>query len=301
MHPIPTRGAGLALYLGAWALVGTLLAALLGGSGGVTWAQSLAIALPLSITYAFFCLSAWYVARSMPLSATGAMRIATTGLTAAVLSSGAWLALARGWMGLVGRRGGLDAEGVFARESTLIFGFGLLLYLLSLAVSYLLGSFEQARETERRGLQVQVLAREAELRSLRAQIDPHFLFNSLHSISALTTLDPPGARRMCLRLADFLRDSLTLGSGDRITVGRELALAGRFLEIEQVRFGSRLAGRDRVRRRGRLPGAAAPAAADRRERGDARHRARARRRHDSHRRVARHLDAVDRRRESVRS
>jgi two-component system sensor histidine kinase AlgZ len=240
MHPIPTRGAGLALYLGAWALVGTLLAALMGGSGGVTWAQALAIALPLSITYAFFCLSAWYVARSMPLSATGAIRIVTTGLTAAVLSSGAWLALARGWIGLVGRRGGLDAEGVFARESTLIFGFGLLLYLLSLAVSYLLGSFEQARETERRGLQVQVLAREAELRSLRAQIDPHFLFNSLHSISALTTLDPPGARRMCLRLADFLRDSLALGSSDRITVGRELALAGRFLEIEQVRFGSRL-------------------------------------------------------------
>ena len=85
-----------------------------------------------------------------------------------------------------------------------------------------------------------MLAREAELRSLRAQIDPHFLFNSLHSISALTTADPPAARRMCLLLADFLRDSLALGTADRITVARELALAGRFLEIERVRFGSRL-------------------------------------------------------------
>jgi two-component system, LytTR family, sensor histidine kinase AlgZ len=45
---------------------------------------------------------------------------------------------------------------------------------------------------------------------------------------------------MCLLLADFLRDSLALGSADRITVGRELALAGRFLEIERVRFGNRL-------------------------------------------------------------
>jgi len=240
MHPIPARGRGLALYLAVWVLAGTLLAALLRGSGAVSWPQSLAIALPLSITYAFFCLSAWYVSRSMPLSATGVFRIVTTGLTAAVLSSGVWLALARGWMAIVARRAGLDAADAFAGVSALLFGFGLLLYLLSLAVSYLLASFEQSRETERRGLQVQVLAREAELRSLRAQIDPHFLFNSLHSISALTTADPPAARRMCLLLADFLRDSLALGSAERITVARELALAGRFLEIERVRFGSRL-------------------------------------------------------------
>ena len=65
---------------------------------------------------------------------------------------------------------------------------------------------------ERRALQVQVLARDAELRSLRAQLDPHFLFNSLHSISALTTVDPPAARRMCLLLGEFLRETLALGS-----------------------------------------------------------------------------------------
>ena len=70
-----------------------------------------------------------------------------------------------------------------------------------------------------------MLAREAELRSLRTQIDPHFLFNSLHSISALTTADPPAARRMCVLLGDFLRDSLALGAKDRITIARELQLA----------------------------------------------------------------------------
>ena len=85
-----------------------------------------------------------------------------------------------------------------------------------------------------------MLAREAELRSLRTQIDPHFLFNTLHSISALTTADPPSARRMCVLLGDFLRDSLALGALDRITNDRELQLATRFLEIERVRFGDRL-------------------------------------------------------------
>jgi LytS/YehU family sensor histidine kinase len=78
------------------------------------------------------------------------------------------------------------------------------------------------------------------LTSLRAQIDPHFLFNSLQSISALTTADSAAARRMCLLLADFLRDTLALGARKRIALSSELALARRFLAIEQVRFGDRL-------------------------------------------------------------
>jgi LytS/YehU family sensor histidine kinase len=153
----------------------------------------------------------------------------------------AWLIVARGWIEIVARGAGpAGTDAAFPALRALIFGFGVLLYLLSLAVSYLLGAFEHARETERRGLEVRVLAREAELRSLRAQVDPHFLFNSLHSISALTTSDPAGARRMCVLLAEFLRDSLVLGSELRITIGRELRLAERFLEIERVRFGDRL-------------------------------------------------------------
>src|SRR4029079_2516584 len=118
--------------------------------------------------------------------------------------------------------------------------FGFLLYLLAMAVSYLAAAFEVSRDAERRGLELQVLAREAELRALRAQLDPHFLFNSLQSISALTTADPPAARRMCLLLADFLRDTLAVGSQARIPLRSELLLAQRFLEIEQVRFGERL-------------------------------------------------------------
>ena len=117
-----------------------------------------------------------------------------------------------------------------------MFGFGLFVYLLSLAVSYIVSAAEHTRQAERRALQGQVLSREAELRSLRAQIDPHFLFNSLHSISALTAADPAGARRMCLLLAEFLRESLALGAEDRIPLARELKLAEKYLEVERVRY-----------------------------------------------------------------
>ncbi len=241
MHPILARRSRLALYLGIWALAGTLFAALLAGTASLGWTTSLAIAVPLTITYGFFCLSSWYVSRSMPLAATGIVRLAITAVTAAAASSLAWLGLARGWLEVLSRRGAaFDVSAVSAALTTIVLGFGLLLYLLSLAVGYLVAAFEQSRESERRGLETQVLAREAELRSLRAQIDPHFLFNSLNSISALTAADPAAARRMCVLLADFLRESLALGSEDRITLDRELALAAHFLDIERVRFGDRL-------------------------------------------------------------
>src|SRR5262245_10102900 len=150
----------------------------------------------------------------MPLAVTGAARIIFTAVTAAVISSSVWLLAARIWIQLLARRGWLTDPSRGTGLDALILGFGVLLYELSLAVSYLLVAFEASREAERRALRGQVLAREAELRLLRAQIDPHFLFNSLHSISALTGSDPAAARRMCLLLADFLRESLVLGAQD---------------------------------------------------------------------------------------
>jgi len=85
-----------------------------------------------------------------------------------------------------------------------------------------------------------VKAREAELSALKAQINPHFLYNSLNSISALTSIDPARAREMCVSLADFLR--LTLGMGDKaaIPLREEVSLLEKYCAIEKVRFGERL-------------------------------------------------------------
>jgi two-component system, LytTR family, sensor histidine kinase AlgZ len=240
MHPLLARRSHGALYLILWLLVGGLLATLLAGQGKIPWSLASAIALPLAIVFSFVCLSAWYVSRGMPLAGTGAVRVIATAITASMLSSAMWLVIARGWTAVIAPRFGVEPSRGFYGLATLLFGFGVLLYLLSIAVGYLLLTFEASQEAQRRGLQVQVLAREAELRSLRAQIDPHFLFNSLHSISALTAADPAGARRMCLLLAEFLRESLVLGAEERIPLGRELALIDRFLAVERVRFGSRL-------------------------------------------------------------
>jgi two-component system sensor histidine kinase AlgZ len=225
MHPILARGSRLALYLGLWLLVALQLALLLAGRMGLNGLQTAAVSLPIAAAYAFVCLSAWYVARSLPIATSGALRILATGIVAALLSSAGWLAMSRLWLDVLLRRGWIPRSARDSGHEGLLLSFGVLLYLLSLAISYLLVAFEETQEAERRALQVQVFAREAELRSLRAQIDPHFLFNCLHSISAL---------------GDFLRETLALGGEARITVGRELKLAERFLAVERIRFGARL-------------------------------------------------------------
>jgi len=244
MHPILARASRLAAYIAIWVPLGVLLAALLALQGVFSWLVAELVAIPLAVSYGFLCLSAWYVTGGSPVDRVGPLRVAVTAITASLLSSAIWLLLARGWLAVIAALGfsgvPVNLSSAFRVAAPTLFGFGFLLYLLAMAASYLAAAFAVSRDAERRGLELQVLAREAELRALRAQIDPHFLFNSLQSISALTTVDPAAARRMCLLLADFLRETLALGARDRIPLSSELTLARRFLAVEQVRFGDRL-------------------------------------------------------------
>ena len=240
MHPILVRPGRVAAYAAVWLPLGVLLAALLTLQGAFAWPASLVFAVPLAIAYGFLCLSAWYASRGLPVDRVDPARVIVTACAAAFLSSALWLLVARGWLIVADAFGWTGSSAPFRQSAPTLFAFGFLLYLLAMAVSYLAAAFEASRDAERRGLELQVLAKEAELRALRAQIDPHFLFNSLQSISALTTVNPAAARRMCQLLADFLRDTLALGARERIPLASELALAQRYLSVEQVRFGDRL-------------------------------------------------------------
>ena len=142
MHPILARGSRLALYLGLWGLVAALLAQLIAGRAGLTWLQAASVALPAAMVYAFVCLSAWYVARSLPIKTTGTARILFTGLVSSTLSSAVWLAVAGYWLSVLVARGWLPESARGGGYKSLIFGFGVLLYLLALAVGYLLVLFE---------------------------------------------------------------------------------------------------------------------------------------------------------------
>jgi LytS/YehU family sensor histidine kinase len=150
-----------------------------------------------------------------------------------VLVGGAWVTASAAAQ--LGKLAGLEQR--LHGHLGLLFGIGVLLYLLSAGLHYAALAVASSHQAEQRAAEARTLAREAELQALRTQLNPHFLFNSLHSIS---TQDGARAREMCIRLADFLRNSLGLGSRDRIPLRDELALARSYLAVEQVRFGERL-------------------------------------------------------------
>jgi two-component system, LytTR family, sensor histidine kinase AlgZ len=239
MHPIVGKSRRLGLYALAWlplaGLVGYLFKAV-----GLSDREAAVLVVPLVPIYAVMCLAAWYPTRATPIQSSGLVRLAVTQLVAAFVMSSIWMLLALGLTSVLELSEtfhGITQHGGLYKT---IFGIGMLLYLLSVALHYVLLAIQTSEEAGQRESQARVLARDAELRALKAQINPHFLFNSLHSISALTSVDPARAREMCITLADFLRMTLGLGEKELITLGEEIALLRSFLSVEKVRFGQRL-------------------------------------------------------------
>jgi signal transduction histidine kinase len=233
----------LIVHLGAWLLVGLLVTLLLNALANVPWVPAAAFALPLAIAAAPMSISGFYLSRALPLRPESVPRVTGTVASAAIVTGALWAALGYGWWMALHASGipAIDPGAAPPPQVTpILIAVGAMAYVVSMAMHYLFRVFERATAVERRALESEIAGREAELRALRAQIDPHFLFNSLNSISGLVGVDPARARSMCQRLGDFLRDSLTLGGAGRIPLSREVALVRQYLEIEQVRFGPRL-------------------------------------------------------------
>jgi hypothetical protein len=241
MHPLLSHPRRLAVYLAAWLPFAIPFGVLLSAGGARDWAPIVAVSVACTWAAAAVCLGAYYSCWSAPLATTALWRVVGLQALAAVLSTVVWSIFAVGLLtafeSTIGPPG--SARPVL-RAMPLLADVTFAAFLLSVALHYLWTSHTFSIAAQRRALELDVVAREAELKALRAQIDPHFLFNSLHSISALTTVDPPAARRMCVGLGDFLRSTLKLGQRPFISLGDELGLIDAYLGIEQVRFGGRL-------------------------------------------------------------
>jgi two-component system, LytTR family, sensor histidine kinase AlgZ len=242
MHPILKSRSRLMLYLGVWIVFGLLLAVVFvfGGHAPAMW--SLEFAVPLAVLLGLQSLSFWYLVQSMQPGETPIVRLALTWLTTGVVSLVVWLLAAYAWAVWLLPEGRSYPDELLGTFTLLIFA-GAIGISLGVLGHYLAASSQRSRTAERRALELQVFAREAELKSLRAQLDPHFLFNSLNSVAALIGQDSTAARQMCFLMAQFFRKSLTLAREQAIALRDEVSLAETFLAIEKVRFGERLRSR----------------------------------------------------------
>jgi sensor histidine kinase YesM len=116
----------------------------------------------------------------------------------------------------------------------------LLIYGLILLLSHAFNYYHSFRKGELKASQLHTQLVQSQLEALKMQVQPHFLFNTLHSISALLSKDTDGARKMITRLGDFLRLTLENSGSMEVTLQQEIEFLHGYLEIERIRFQDRL-------------------------------------------------------------
>lgn len=191
------------------------------------------------ITYASFSLFLWY-----PLSYFNSSISKTLILIANLVVTGAisvvcWFFVAKLLIPVTLADDGLF-EGYWA--TTTIYRIVIQTFLFGLVVLtyYLIVSAINLAEKKTREVSLEGLVRDTELKMLRSQINPHFLFNSLNSVSSLTITDPDKARMMVIKLSEFMRYALSRKDEQPVTLQSELDNLRLYLDIEKVRFGDRL-------------------------------------------------------------
>jgi two-component sensor histidine kinase len=120
-------------------------------------------------------------------------------------------------------------------------GIGIYLLIAFLFSAY--GYYQRYRQGMLRASQLEAQLSQAQLQALKMQLHPHFLFNTLHSISALLYKDTEAARKMITRLGDFLRLTLENSGTQEVTLKQEMEFLRCYLEIERIRFQDRLTTR----------------------------------------------------------
>jgi signal transduction histidine kinase len=230
-----------ALIFAAWTVFGLLLAnqfhmqAELGGRP-VAWARMLRPGLLEAYLWAFTTLAIFWLARRFPLERGRVLRRMGVHLGAAI-----GLGLARtALMVELGRHVNWIGARTFGRQFWSSSSQNLLFYALLLGIAHAVLYHARYRERERAAERLAAGLTEARLQALKAQLQPHFLFNTLNAISALIPAEASPARRMLARLGDLLRITLEHEATQEVTLREELAFLEPYLEIEQARLEDRL-------------------------------------------------------------
>ena len=119
-------------------------------------------------------------------------------------------------------------------------GLGALIYILIAVLYYTFFYYNRLKEKSKEETRLKELVTQTQLNELKSQINPHFLFNSLNSVSYLTIAEPEKAQEMVIKLSSFLRYSLKHKQNQLVTVAEEIDHIKLYLEIEKVRFGDKL-------------------------------------------------------------
>lgn len=237
-HPILKSRGALITYIIIWTAIGIFHFSLFYFIYGINLIAALADSFISSATLAFLVLRICTLAKYFPLNWHDFYRFALTQLIAAIVITAIWIAFTY----LVVFQLTLKDpffERFFIKTLVIRFFVGMLLFISSMFFNYLIILYNSYVEKAAREAELNALIREAELKNLKFQINPHFIFNSLNSISSLTMLNPEKAREMIIKLSEFIRYSVSQGDKKNSILKDELMNIRRYLDIEKIRFGDK--------------------------------------------------------------
>lgn len=191
------------------------------------------------LIYSGIALSLWYPLSYFNTGETRSATIISNLVVSGAISIALWVLITKFFVQLV------IPEQTFYKaywDTTFPYriGTGVFIYGLIILSYYLFISLTNLSEKKAKEARLESLVKETELKMLRSQINPHFLFNSLNSVSSLTITDPEKARDMLIKLSEFMRYALSKKDEQPVSLRSELENLRLYLDIEKVRFGDRL-------------------------------------------------------------
>ena len=226
-------------YLAFWMAVAGIQFAMSYGVYGQELITSIADSIISNVVFGLLGVGLWYMVRFSGKQIRGFTKNLVYHLTGCAFTILIWQIVSYSFLrGLFGNNDifmNFLAEALIVKVLT-----GVLIYFLLISVDFLILSFEEMQEQAENEASLSAMLRDAELNMLRSQIRPHFLFNSLNSVSSLTLSNPQAAQDMIIKLSEFMRHSLTLGADTMNTLNDELYHASLYLDIERVRFSDRM-------------------------------------------------------------
>lgn len=229
----------LSAYAVAWAFVAIVHLIVVNTQLGVSLSLAIVEALVFSLVFALLGIGLWFLVKYSDVEKLNRQEMILRHATSSTVTLLLWFGGSYVILGLISNH---DADYIQQLNDTMMVRImaGLLLYIIMIIVFYLLVNYQNLKHRKAREEALQHLLHESELNSLRAQIKPHFLFNSLNSISSLTITNPEKAQEMIINLSEFMRYSLNLTDNKMSTLKQELYHLRLYLDIEKVRFGGRL-------------------------------------------------------------
>ena len=201
----------------------------------VAFTISIVDAIVFNVLIAALGLSFWYSSVYLSIEQNKIARIILTHFGGGLLISVVWMIL--GYFAVISIIRDTESYGdFFVTTIKSRFIISILYYFLLTAFYYVIIYYSGFQERLIKETELKNLVTEAELKSLKFQINPHFIFNSLNSMSALTEIDPKKAKQMIIKLADFLRYTLANNDRQKNTLLEELKNIKLYLDIEKIRF-----------------------------------------------------------------